>query len=120
MTFQRDILRFTALVRERQIAVHKGVARELRTSVVDGSEVTGAPGQPVQSSNLKTSWQPSFPEKLLWQLITNVIYAPGIEDAVGPHGEIQLRSEVGGFHSVKITVANYHTVVAMVMREVVG
>jgi len=85
--------------------------QEVRESVVNGSEVTGAPGQPVDTSNLKTSWQGDFLSRTEWELSTNVAYAIYIEDGGNDLGPFQLRSQVGGFHSVKLTRANWDRIV---------
>jgi hypothetical protein len=116
--FSRDLKRFSLLVGHRQRLIHAIVASKLHESVVDGSAITGSPGQPVDTGNLKTSFVGSFPEDLVWELTTNVVYAPGIEEGVGPHGRIQIRSEVGGIGSVKKTVAGFDRIVRKSMSEI--
>ena len=117
MTFQSDIAFFQAKVLQKTRTVHKEASHELRRSVVRGSSLTGAPGQPVQSGNLAGSWNLSFPEVLLSELLTNVVYAPAIENAVGPKGDLTLRSSVGGFHSVKLTRAGFPAILTYVMGK---
>ena len=106
-------------LRQRQRDVFLGTAEALQQSMVEGSAVTGSPGQPVDTSALKGSWQETFPGEWQWQTTTNVVYAPGIEEGEGPHGPMTLRSEVGGFHSRKLTVAGFDDLVDSVVREVV-
>ncbi len=80
-------------------------------SVVEGDPLTGAPGQPVQTGNLKSSWQKTYTSKTEAEIITNTIYAQPIEEGIGPHGPLTLKSEVGGFHSVGLTVAGWQKIV---------
>lgn len=116
--FSGQIGYFSALIAARQRAIFLGVATALRTSVVDGSPITTAPGQPVDEGNLRTSWTENFPKPDVWELTTNVVYAPGIEDGVDLRTgkRITLRSEVGGFHSVKLTRAAFPKVVRTVVQ----
>lgn len=80
------------------------VAAAMHDSIVNGSSVTGAPGQPVDTGNLKASWQLESVSPESARITTNVAYARVIEDGVGRHGPLTLRSTVGGFHSVEKTV----------------
>jgi len=91
-----------------------GVTEEVQRSVVEGSEITGAPGQPVQTGNLKNSWTPTLLDVFRWRTVTNVAYAPTIEDLVG----ITIRSPVGGGHSVKTTRVGWQNIVDHVARRV--
>jgi hypothetical protein len=97
-------------------------ATELRRSVVEGSELTGAPGQPVVTGNLRKSWIGEF-EGSKFQLSTNVEYAPLIED--GGSDLIRYnpertppRSAVGGYHSVKTTIMAWPRVAEIVAERV--
>ena len=106
--FRTELAFFSGLVRKRQKGIHRRVAEMMRDSVVgNGSPhpVTNAPGQPVQTGNLRNSWILRFPEAYVALLTTKTIYAPGIEEGVSPRSgkALVLRSEVGGFHSVKMT-----------------
>ena len=120
MSFASDLQRFRLKVETRQRGVFLGCVAAVDESITDGSVVTGAPGQPVDTGFLRASWQQTFPDEWVGDITTNAVYAPGIEDGVGPHGPITLRSEVGGFHSVKLTRANWDLVVRDTVREVVG
>jgi len=119
MSFEKDLALFQAKLQRRIGLVHKEVSNEMRKSVVRGSEITGAPGQPVQTGNLAGSWNLLFPEPLLSELLTNVVYAPAIEEGEGPKGPLTLRSKVGGFHSVKKTRSAFQLLVNHVMKKVV-
>lgn len=71
-----------------------------------GSEITAAPGQPVDKGALRGSIQREIDDIAARARIGSPLeYAPGIERGVGPHGPLTLRSAVGGFHSFSKTVA---------------
>lgn len=77
-------------------------------SVVAGSALTGSPGQPVDTGNLRRSWQINWQGPAQADISTNLPYAPSIEDGVSyAHGgtPMTLRSPTGGFHSVAVTMA---------------
>ena len=119
MTFQTDIARFNALVERRSDDLHLRVSELLYESVVNGSSITGAPGQPVQKGQLRTGWQLTFPKKMFSSLLTKVIYALGIERGKDPRTgkNLTLRSQVGGFHSVKLTRAGFKKIILAAMKE---
>lgn len=107
-----------AAERERNVRdVFLGVTSEVERSVVEGSELTGAPGQPVDTGTLRASWAGTFASPSRWSLSTNIEYAPVIED--NARGAT-LRSAVGGFHSVKKTVLGFPNIVTAVFNKVFG
>lgn len=93
------------------------VCGEALRSVQEGSELTGAPGQPVDTGALRASWQLAFPDPDTAIIGTNLVYAAPIEEGVGKYGPLTLRSQVGGWHSVKLTVANIGRIVDAVTRR---
>lgn len=121
MSLPDDLAAFRLKVESRL----KGVVLQSYTTALDsvttGSAITGAPGQPVDTGNLRASWPAnSRMESPLEALVaTNVDYAPAIEEGIGPHGPMTLRSPVGGFHSVAITRANWQKVVDHAVSVVV-
>lgn len=119
MTFSDDMARFQAKTEAKLQALHQGVVSVVFASIVEGSPVTGAPGQPVDTGNLRSSWI-NTPEAPTVNLIsTNVAYAPMIEDG-GPSRAgkpLTLRSKVGGFHSVKLTRAAWQRIVDYVAQR---
>jgi len=119
MSFRDDVLRFAEKVERRQKDIFVGCVNGVRTSVTEGSATTGAPGQPVDTGNLIGSWQETFPSEWVGEVTTGVDYAEPIEEGIGPHGPITLRSGVGGFHSVKLTRAAWQDLVNEVARGVV-
>jgi hypothetical protein len=120
VSFAGDVARFQAKVSARAQDIHDGVCDLAFESIVQGHVVTGAPGQPVDTGHLKGSWQNIPLEPLTRLIVTNVVYAPAIEDGIGRYGPLTLRSAVGGFHSVKLTRAAWPRIVDTVAREVAG
>jgi len=118
MTFESDIDAFRQKLEQRRRDLFVGVAVETLRSIQLGSEITGAPGQPVDTGVLRASWGILFEEPTVALISTNVVYAPLIEEGIGPHGPLQLRSQVGGFHSVLLTQAGFPRIVEHVARQV--
>lgn len=119
MTYESDVKRFSVKVESRVPEVLVGVAQGCHESIVNGSPLTGAPGQPVDTGALKNSWQLVFEPDMSGATIgTNVVYAPAIEAGVGKYGPLTLRSATGGFHSVELTVANADRILQDVLAQV--
>ena len=102
---------------------------EVERSVRNGSEITGAPGQPVDQYELKPSFRAERLGDLVWQITTKVAYAQAIEDGIQPSyvtakgtqvtpRRMTLRSNVGGFHSVALTRAGWDRIVDVVTTPV--
>lgn len=130
MSLSEDLRLFRDKVAKRSQAVFLGSVDAVHGSVVEGSEISGAPGQPVDTGNLVNSWQQTFPEELVGQTATGVEYAPAVEAGqqapyTTPSGAevtprpMQFRSSVGGAHSVKLTRAAWARIVEAVVRKVV-
>lgn len=136
MSFGDDVKAFAAKVERRARDLHNGVCNLAFSSIVEGSPVTGAPGQPVDTGYLKGSWQ-NVPEGPLTRVImTKVAYAPVIEEntraAFDPAGEMppprpkgergagtrRIKSTVGGPHSVALTRAGWQRIVDTVTEQV--
>lgn len=108
MSFGKDLQDFIADLRRKRQALFINCVSHVETSIKVGSAVTGAPGQPVDTGNLLNSWVTEFESPQLAVIGTPVVYAPPIEDNLRG---AQLRSEVGGFHSVKMTRAGWPAIV---------
>jgi hypothetical protein len=91
-------------------------------SIVNGSSITGAPGQPVGQygpgyhpgkvgGTLKASWQLVFVTATQAIIGTKLVYAPPIEEGTNQGRKLTLRSTVGGFHSVAKTITGYSRLV---------
>ena len=129
MSFADDLKRFAVKTQSKSNALFINVAKDVKASIVDGSAVTGAPGQPVDSGALKASWQLVFESKSAAMLSTNIAYAPVIEDnlrsSFNPRGEQperkpgrkSIKSIVGGSHSVKLTVGAFDRLVESKLAE---
>ena len=113
MTFHADIARHQRNRDRRFRAIYVACTEEVKRSVVEGSELTGAPGQPVQFGTLKGSWIDSFVNSNLWRLVTKIIYAPVIEALP----ESSIKSKVGGAHSVAKTRTGWPAIVEAVGRR---
>lgn len=135
-TFADQVTAFRRTLEQRARDVHTVAADLAHQSIVEGSPLTGAPGQPVDTGNLRASWQRLIDGPLEQRIVTNVVYAPAIEDGIR-HGEVvgigpddatdrikspdtplTLRSAVGGFHSVKLTRAGWPAIVRAAVAEV--
>lgn len=113
MTFSDDLARFQAKVAKRERDIFNGVTVEVHRSVVEGSEITGAPGQPVDIGTLHDSWTPDFVTPTLWQTTTHLNYAPIVEDNVRG---VTFKNH--GPHSVKMTRVAFPLIVEAVTRRV--
>jgi hypothetical protein len=82
------------------------VALESLNEVKFGGPITGAPGQPVDTANLRNSWILEFLSKWRARISTPVEYAEAVEDGVGPHGAVKYgaKNGIGGSHSMKIVI----------------
>lgn len=124
MSWESDIARFKAKYKASAREVFVVSAQLVHESITEGSAITGAPGQPVQEGILLRSWHLNITVARFEALTsTPVAYAPSIEDAVSyAHGgtPIQIRSSVGGSHSVKLTRASWQKIVNAAIRQVTG
>lgn len=105
--FAGDLKRFTQKVEARSQAVFVNVCAATKASITEGSPVTGSPGQPVDTGNLKNSWQLRFESPSVAEISTNVEYAPFVEDNVR---NVTFKNH--GPHSVRYTIAGFPLIVA--------
>ena len=147
MTFSGDLKAFAAKVERRNKDIFVGCVNDVRTSVTEGSAVTGAPGQPVDTSALINSWRAEYPETWVGTVASyNIAYAEAIEEGyvqahtrkaytrkdgtpVRSHSvkghKLTIRpdadgKQVGGTGSVKMTRAGWGKLVDAVVEKVVG
>lgn len=119
MSFGLDVKRFSDKVEGYRRAIAERATEIAFASIVEGSPITGAPGQPVDTGNLKGSW--AIVRGPLVNLITTpVIYAPQIEDGTRAGRALTLRSQVGGFHSLALTRVAWPRIVQAAAEQVVG
>lgn len=86
-------------------------------SIVVGSAITGAPGQPVDTGALKASWMIEWAGSWVATITSTLIYAALIEAGIGRFGPLTLRSRVGGFHSLALTAAGWQRLVDAAARD---
>lgn len=110
VNFRRVLKEHHDLAEARLNLLRRRVADHCFRSITVGSPITGAPGQPIDKGDLIKSWRmlpQNDQDKIL--IVSNLIYAPIIEDN---WRDAQLRSKVGGFHSVKMTKLAFNLIVA--------
>lgn len=115
--FAKDLRNFTSKVRRREQATFLGLVTLAHESITEGSPFTGAPGQPVQTGFLKASWQIVIEGYLRASIVTKAVYAQVIEDGQRGGKRLTLRSSVGGFHSVKLTIAGMQRLLAVALER---
>lgn len=112
MSFSDDLRAFQAQVEARNTTIFANVVSSARASITDGSPLTGAPGQPVDTGALKASFIVTRESPTTALISTHLPYAEGIEDGVSSHGTpIHFKSQVGGAHSIAKTIANIGRIV---------
>jgi hypothetical protein len=129
--FGEALQRFTVKVETRSQAVFLNTVSACYESVVNGSPLTGSPGQPVGQygpgyhegdvgGELKASWQTHFLSPASAEIVTNSPYAPQNEDGIARPGGGTYRhlSTVGGRHSVMKTAAAIQKVVDAETKKV--
>jgi hypothetical protein len=97
-----------------------GVCAVVQAEGTVGGPISGSPGQPVETGALRASYIPEFIDAHTFEISSNLEYAEPIENGVGPHGPLILRSSVGGFHSWKTVRAGFPRIVEHVAGEVGG
>lgn len=107
MTFRDDINQFKRKVKAESQALFVNVVSHAHESIVNGSPVTGAPGQPVDTGNLRDSWQIMWEAATRALIVTNVSYARIVEDNLRG---VTFKNH--GPHSVKLTIAGLARIVA--------
>lgn len=118
MSYKEDVSRFILKTKERVAAVAATSAFTVHESITVGSGISGAPGQPVQTNTLRSSWAVVPEDRYRWLVSTNVIYAPNIEYGISRWGTpITIRSSVGGIGSVRLTRAAWPRIVADAVRR---
>lgn len=126
--FEDAIASFSAKLEADEEAVFLAVVADTEASIRVGSPVTGAAGQPVGQygpgyhpgkigGTLRNSYQTEFIGDREAVISSNLPYALPIEEGIGKHGPLKLRSTVGGFHSIKATAAAFQRLVDEVVRR---
>lgn len=114
MSFSGDLRNFSLKLSARNREVFVGCVEEVTRSVVEGSEITASPGQPVDTGNLRASWHTTYESPTLATVATNVEYAPYVEENVRG---VTFKNH--GPHSVALTVAGFGRIVDTVVKRTV-
>lgn len=120
MGFADDLRGFTAKVNARTQAVFVNTCAAAKDSIQVGSPVTGAPGQLVDTGNLRASWQLEFESPTSALISTNVEYAEQMETGTRDGKALVQRSQVGGFHSVALTRVGLNRIVEVETAKLAG
>lgn len=131
MSFSAEVRVWAEKVHRRAIDVVTEAAVEVQRSVTEGSPLTGAPGQPVDTGQLRTSFIPDRMSDLEWQTTTNLDYAVAVEEGQQPPyttksgtlvtpRPMEFQSAVGGAFSVSLTRAAWPNIVEAVVPRVTG
>lgn len=115
MSFAVDMARVDRNVRSKVYDLIDAVAAHAEVSIKYGSPVTGSPGQPVEFENLRKSYNAVRLGRASVNIISDLPYAEIIENN---RRGAQLRSSVGGFHSIKITRIGWGRLVAYEARKI--
>ncbi len=107
MSYDGGIIAHAIKVRKRHKVLFQTFTIEVARSIRFGSDLTGAPGQPVDTGTLRDSWIERYLSEWMWRISTSIDYAAYIEDDVGGHNY-----RVGGPHSVKLTVLGAERILA--------
>lgn len=121
MSFGGQLRDWGDKTKRREGAVFHTAVFTVHKSITVGSPLTGAPGQPVDTGRLRNSWMITVLSPREVRILTSMKYARSIEDGLSyAHGgkPITLRSQVGGFHSLKLTVASWNRIVEDANRRV--
>jgi hypothetical protein len=112
MSFGTDLHGFKVALERTTQEVFVAAVLEVQRSVVHGSEITGAPGQPIDTGHLRASWQTTFDSPTSALISTNVEYAQAVEDNVQGH-----RFRNHGPHSVHLTEIGFPKIATAVARR---
>ncbi len=119
--FAAGLSKFDLKCRATVVQVFDGVVSLVGESIVVGSGITGAPGQPEDLRD--GDWRRAPEGELVALVSTKDKSARSVEDGISyKHGTPlkKLKSSMGGFHSVKLTVAAGDRIVQSVVTSVTG
>lgn len=116
MTFRQDMRKFLTKTEMNMASVYIGSAQLALRSIKFGSDLTGSPGQPVQTRALLESWALEPIDARRAVIYTDSPYAPQNEDGIarpggGPYVQ---RSTRGGRWSVRKTRTGWQRIVQYV------
>lgn len=106
---------FVSLLDGRQQRVFDAVVEQTRASIVEGSPITGAPGQPVDTGELRDSWTVRYERPGVAVIASDAPHALVVE--LNPRG---ITYSNHGPHSVALTRAGFPTLAKRVARNIVA
>lgn len=125
--FAEGLDRFAVRVKTKAQLIHEADVAKTYTSIVFGSELTGAPGQPVgpddpPHEHLRESWKTQAESPTRTAIFTESPYAKSNEDGIARPGggPYRLLSPVGGRRSVALTKANFDRIHQSSIRDLSG
>lgn len=100
-----------AKLSEKFRELHSGVTDRVLESIVEGSPVTGSPGQPEDLR--QGQWTRTDEGPLSSVVSTDDPSAPAVEDGISHFNgaPIELHSNIGGFHSIAATAMHFDKLV---------
>lgn len=106
---------FADLLDGRQKRVFDAVVEQTRISIVEGSPITGAPGQPVDTGELRDSWKVRYERPGVAVISSDAPHALVVEMNIGG-----ITYSNHGPHSVALTRAGMPRMARLVARNVVA
>lgn len=117
--FSAGLRKMAVELERKTLSVFADLATEAHRSVQMGSEITGAPGQPVEEGTLRGSIHLAFETPSRATITTSVDYAEAVEEGVGPHGDVVYgaKNGIGGSHSFALTIAGIPAITEVVLAR---
>lgn len=106
---------FASLLNDRQAMVFGAVVDHTRASIVEGSPVTGSPGQPVDTGELRDSWKVRYERPGVAVIASDAPHALAVE--INVRG---ITYSNHGPHSVALTRAGFATLAKRVARNIIA
>ena len=117
--FRESVAKFGRKLNGLTVALLPTVVDLAAKSIVSGSQITGAPGQPEGEGDLKRSWRVESLGPARAAIVPSSPYARPNEDGVRKFGKPYVQhSSVGGRHSVKLTRRNFQRLVNVAAKMV--
>lgn len=116
MGFADDVAAWAQKAEQRQQQVLAAVVDQVADSIVHGSELTGAPGQPEVTGDLAGSFVKDV-NALEGSVLTEHPGAPAIEHGTRKGRAMVLHAGQGGFHSIALTRLGYARIVDDVVQS---
>lgn len=118
--FLKQLAEFSKKVERTEEEVFHAFVDEMADVIVNGSPITGSPGQPHDLRD--GDWTTRYESDTVAVISTSEPSARSVEDGISyKHGRplTKLKSPVGGFHSLKTAVAGSDKVLIHVVRRLV-